>query len=96
VSEVEETRLTWRKLAWMADEVRFQQWAVAAATMTKIHNAAAAKKEHLVRDWAEFHPLMVRGAGGGAGGAQQVTGSFNRAMCDALEAIEKQEQQGKA
>ena len=91
--------MTWRKLAWMADEALFRRWEIAAATMAKIHNAAATKRENLIRDWAELHPMMVATGGGNRSGAQQMTGSFNRAMCLALEQIEaaeKAERQRKA
>ena len=74
----------------MADEVRYQQWSIAAATMLKIHNAAATKKEHLIRDWAVFHPLLVKAgvSGDTPSNTQQVTAEFNRAMYDALQAAE--------
>jgi hypothetical protein len=74
----------------MADERRFHDWEIAAATMAKIHNVHATKREHLISDWAELHPLLVR-EGGGRSGSQQVTGDFNRGMYEALRQLEERE-----
>jgi hypothetical protein len=75
----------------MADAREFAAWDRQSWLLQKLHNVHATKTANLVRDAAEFNPLLVRACGTTGHGSQQVTGDFNRAMYDALTTIKERE-----
>jgi len=68
----------------MAEAKQFDDWDRMSALLAKLHNCHA--RSHAQVEPADMHPMIKQGS---RPGAQETTGSFNRAMCDALDQIER-------